>query len=271
MMCISPFIRQNKDTSIDRFPCGRCIACRHNRVMEWANRMEHESEEWIHTSFVTLTFDNENLNAGFNIDKVDLQLFFKRLRKELRKSYRGFKYYACGEYGEEFGRPHYHFIGFGLGMDDLELIKEKWGKGSVDMVPATYGRYKYVAKYVMKSVLGDGSEDAYGDFPPFAIMSYGIGEMYTVKNGDLLSDRMVLKKEGKDIPLPRYYKKKLVESGMLTSVAFKDKMNDVQLDRIAEMRAKGLTLVEISKELGREAKQKAINKAARESQSKRKL
>lgn len=45
--------------------------------------------------------------------KHDLQLFFKRLRKNL--SYYGeekIRYFACGEYGPVHFRPHYHFLLF---------------------------------------------------------------------------------------------------------------------------------------------------------------
>jgi hypothetical protein len=43
--------------------------------------------------------------------KRDLQLFFKRLRKAYPDV--KLRYFACGKYGEQFARPHYHVILFG--------------------------------------------------------------------------------------------------------------------------------------------------------------
>lgn len=47
------------------------------------------------------------------------QLFTMSLRKVNRKVYpmKQLRYYACGEYGERFGRPHYHYIIFNLHPD----------------------------------------------------------------------------------------------------------------------------------------------------------
>ena len=43
------------------------------------------------------------------LSKTDLQKFFKRLRKSYGKKVR---YFACGEYGPEHFRPHYHVLFF---------------------------------------------------------------------------------------------------------------------------------------------------------------
>lgn len=50
--------------------------------------------------------------------KRHYQLFFKRLRKWYGKPIR---YFGTGEYGSKTQRPHYHFIIFGLKLDDLKL------------------------------------------------------------------------------------------------------------------------------------------------------
>lgn len=46
--------------------------------------------------------------------KSDIQLFFKRLRKSISNIFPDVKvrYYACGEYGPEHFRPHFHFLLF---------------------------------------------------------------------------------------------------------------------------------------------------------------
>lgn len=52
----------------------------------------------------------------------DLQRFFKRFRKYIKKHYgeRNFKYFAIGEYGSSSARPHYHIVI----MSDELLFKE---------------------------------------------------------------------------------------------------------------------------------------------------
>jgi len=105
MDCTSPV-----ELSGVELPCGKCLNCRETRSAEWALRLEHESHYWTDTCFLTLTYDEENLLID-DLDPVELKNFIKRLRKVIKVP---IKYYACGEYGELYGRPHYHLIVFGL-------------------------------------------------------------------------------------------------------------------------------------------------------------
>lgn len=97
--------------------CGQCRDCRLRRTREWAIRCTHEAQMHDRSSFVTLTFAED---PG-TVCKKDLQLWLKRLRKKMGK----LRYYACGEYGEKFGRPHYHAILFGVDFShDRVLVKK---------------------------------------------------------------------------------------------------------------------------------------------------
>lgn len=93
-------------------PCGRCVGCRLERSRQWAIRCVHEASLHEENSFLTLTYSPENLPSNGSLVKHDLTLFFKRLRKAY--SDKKLRYFACGEYGEQFDRPHYHVILFGL-------------------------------------------------------------------------------------------------------------------------------------------------------------
>ena len=86
--------------------------CRIALSREWATRVLHESDYWDHSCFTTLTYNNEHLPKDGSLHKDELQKFFKRLRKYLGD--RKMKYFACGEYGDEGHRPHYHAILFGI-------------------------------------------------------------------------------------------------------------------------------------------------------------
>ena len=118
------------------------------RQREWALRMMNELEYHEYSVFVTLTFRE----APYQISKRDMQLFLKRLRKELYP--RKIKYYACGEYGEKRDRPHYHCIIFGVSGfgQDKDAIERAWPAGFIYTGSVTYESCRYVAKYIQKSM-----------------------------------------------------------------------------------------------------------------------
>ena len=45
-------------------PCGQCVNCRLNRSQEWAIRCVHEASLHSQNSFITLTYNNDNLPAN---------------------------------------------------------------------------------------------------------------------------------------------------------------------------------------------------------------
>jgi len=164
-----------------KVPCGQCVNCRLERSREWAIRCVHEAQMHQDNTFITLTYNNENLPKDGGLVKKDYQDFMKRLRKELWP--RKIRYYHCGEYGSVrskngqvlkglLGRPHYHAILFGYQFPDLEFLKEKkgvklytspsleriWGKGFVTVGAVTFESAAYVARYVMKKRTGEQAE-----------------------------------------------------------------------------------------------------------------
>ena len=89
-------------------------------------RVVHESYYWDSCIFLTLTYDDDHLPPNGSLVKSDLQKFFKRLRKNSGKK---MAYFACGEYGEQTARCHYHVILFGLDFlskSDRDMIKLCW-------------------------------------------------------------------------------------------------------------------------------------------------
>ena len=51
-------------------------------------------------------------------------LSFKKFMKRLRKRFKGkrIRFYMCGEYGEQFDRPHFHACIFGVDFPDKVLF-----------------------------------------------------------------------------------------------------------------------------------------------------
>lgn len=211
-------------------PCGQCIGCRIDRVRQWATRLVHESQFHAMKSFITLTYDDEHLPASESLVKRDLQLFMKRLRKAHGGKLR---YFASGEYGGQFGRPHYHMILFGCdfsdrvkhsgrdGEDVLYVSAELnrlWGKGFCSIGSVTVDSCKYVASYVIEKITGKDADEYYrrvdpgtGEIvdlvPPFVVMSRrpGIGaDWYDSFKSDLYpSDFAVV--NGKQLGVPKFY------------------------------------------------------------------
>ena len=101
-------------------PCGQCCACRLNKSRDWATRCVLEAKMHDENCFITLTYNDENLPKDYGLCKEDLTLFFKRLRKNTGEKIR---YYAAGEYGDLYGRPHYHACLFGWKPKDLVFYK----------------------------------------------------------------------------------------------------------------------------------------------------
>ena len=96
-------------------PCGQCIGCRLERSRQWATRLMKELRLHNHASFITLTYDDNNLpKTADGVPTLclrDMQLFLKSLRKHFQPVQ--LRYFQCGEYGEKTQRPHYHMILFG--------------------------------------------------------------------------------------------------------------------------------------------------------------
>lgn len=189
-------------------PCGHCLACRIAHAREWSVRLLHELDYWPCACFATLTYAPEYMPSDGSIRRRELQLFFKRLRKSLGD--RKLRYYACGEYGEESGRPHYHAIVFGLGQADQSLVEDAWPYGFVKLGTVTYDSCRYVAQYVDKKFNGAVAKEVYGDREiPFQLASQGLGRQFALDNRERLERDLGCTVDGNPVGLPRYYRKVL--------------------------------------------------------------
>ncbi len=218
-------------------PCGKCIGCRLERSRQWAVRGIHELKYHDNACFITLTYNDENLPENGTLVPEHLTLFWKRLRKEIAPI--KIKYIACGEYGDNLGRPHYHAIIYGYDFPDREPLRltqsgfqsyesaqlsRLWPYGFSNIGGVTFESIAYVARYCLKKVNGDGALEHYGSFvddsgavcftkyPEFARYSRGIGENWCKDFADdiLRSGNRVLVNDHL-VGIPRYYKKKIDE------------------------------------------------------------
>lgn len=244
-----------------KIPCQQCVECRLQHSKMWATRCMLETKEHEHNYFITLTYNDEHLPTSVNkltgevlstLVPEDLTKFMKDLRRYYEYHYNwkgtednpGIRFYACGEYGEEFGRCHFHIILFNCPIKDKvylgksfrgdkyytsPLFEKIWEKGYVSITDVTFESCAYVARYVMKKLKDKSNLELYqameeftiskqegidllGRTPEFVRMSRnpGIGRSYYEQNKDKIyeTDEIILPgKDGKPrvVKPPAYY------------------------------------------------------------------
>ncbi|QCS36514.1 replication initiator protein [Capybara microvirus Cap3_SP_442] len=146
------FDPENFSIEYINLPCNKCIGCYLQRSLDWSCRIccEKHTREYLHnnpySSFITLTYDNENLPKDQSVSPLELQSFMKRLREFYSRYFgvKDIKFFACGEYGEQFHRPHYHIIVLGLDffeVNRLKLIKDKKSNKILSKLESANPRY----------------------------------------------------------------------------------------------------------------------------------
>lgn len=197
-----------------KIPCGKCSGCRAQKTREWADRMILELDHSKKAVFLTLTYNDDHLpvkcqvttgQMEMTLQKRDLTLFFKRLRKKFKDV--EIRYYAVGEYGKNTHRPHYHVILYGLSLQDFKDLKVQgknelgqlyyksemlantvWKLGFCLLSDVSWNTCAYVARYVKKKDYGLVSDEFIDRCrePEYSVMSRdpGIGLYYPREHND---------------------------------------------------------------------------------------
>lgn len=207
-------------------PCGQCRACKAAKVKEWTLRLQHELLYHDSAAFVTLTYDEKSIPMDGQLSKSDLQHFWKRLRKLYKKQIR---YFSVGEYGSKTGRPHYHALIFGIEWctecrccsgphkkrgtppkpgTGCWYLENAWSAGFVWVGDVGTGAIRYVTGYLQKAM---GESPLGGRQLPFQMVSNGIGKQWIEENEDKVLKTMNIRRAGRTISVPRYYKKRLAK------------------------------------------------------------
>lgn len=174
-------------------PCGNCLQCRiaKRRDLTVQQILEASMHQW--NWFLTLTYDEEHLPANGSLVKEHLSAFCESMRHYCKSRNEKFRFFACGEYGDKYGRPHYHLSVFGLSPDCLGLdinsrydtrtwlfnrgrfvptsntckdsngnlvwfsnvVANRWPYGDHKIYLANVNTFQYVAGYVTKKLSGD--------------------------------------------------------------------------------------------------------------------
>lgn len=194
---VKPRYNPNIKARIEDFTladCGKCDECKIKMSKEWSHRIELENKYYGgRSAFVTLTFNEDSMDNP-SLSKRDVQLFLKRLRKNLDG--REIRYYAVGEYGSKHLRKHYHLILLNVdGTDhydnnrrqkasepivgsntDWHAIYRSWQNGFIDSQKPGGGCAAYVAGYVVKTNKRKHEIERLGLEPEFRLMSKALGK-----------------------------------------------------------------------------------------------
>lgn len=231
MQCTRPIFVSSLGFSV---PCRKCDACLLRRRYEWSQRLIQEMPYHDRVSFITLTYDDSFVPSDGSLVPAHLQSFFKRLRKNLGKLHPKIKYFAAGEYGDSFHRPHYHAIVFSLCSSSKEVVQSSWPYGFVHCVPASSSTIQYVTGYVQKKVFSKDDEyyTSQGLLPPFQRTSQGLGLSFCLENRPLFES--VSSKGGSSpshLIIPRYFSKKLE----LDTKAIRDSVEERSDDELEQL------------------------------------
>ena len=243
-----------------------------------------------HSCFLTLTLKNDQLSLVYE----QFQAFMKRLRQSASRArlssslrtgrargnphllcnYRAIfglrpktsirlapdiAFYMAGEYGETYGRPHYHALIFGLDFTDKIYISKTpsgakiyrsptlekiWTLGFSSIGELTFESAAYVARYIMKKRTGDGNKKHYeildletGEIATkkkeFNQMSRrpGVGSTWIEKyKNDVYTTGKVIVRGHKNNP-PRYYDKQFKK---IDQAALEDLQYGRYLEQLAQ-------------------------------------
>jgi len=246
-MCSHPIFVQSVGGIV---PCGQCHHCRQNKRRKKTTRMLLESYNHEDALFVTLTYSDKYLPREIYhpvtgeilcshptgcLDKRAVQLFLKRVRKQLPP--RSLRYFVAGEYGEKRGRPHYHFVLWGLSYDRRDVIYNSWCDPhtgelmcdpdylDVQQPRSTWDVSQYCCSYIMKAMTKPDDPRLDGRPPEFSSSSKGVGRLavdqlvqtmktpsaqaYIQLHGDIPRSFIV---NGKSFPIDRYLREKILHA-----------------------------------------------------------
>lgn len=233
-----PYYIRETGSPIIKVPCGKCISCLKQKRNEWVFRMNARQQKAKTAYFITLTYSDENLRYNSigglpTLSKDDIKKFLHQFRNEVTYRCRqlvaeeqnipvrqvknvrsSFDYFAVGEYGDAFDRPHYHIVLFDAPFDKQQLsdvIRKYWKyEDKIPDIRYSSGRLlNYITKYMLKK---DIDYEFKNVEPPFRLMSKGVGKQYVTRSRSrqhVLSGDFTGNVGMARYSVPRYLKRKL--------------------------------------------------------------
>lgn len=116
-------------------------------------------EDKVHeaSTFLTLTYEDEALDAfGWELNFDHLQTYLKDIRAHFHPT--KLRFYGVGEYGDEGGRPHFHIMLYGTGMEAEGDYQDKWPFGFTYAGDVTHKSAGYIVGYIKDKLTDEDGE-----------------------------------------------------------------------------------------------------------------
>lgn len=112
--------------------------------------------EWLtcpeRTFFMTFTYEDSELPVTVEGDVTLEKKYFLKWIENVQREIGSFRYYVVGEYGELYGRPHYHMAVFPEHHSQVPALRVKWRKGFSSAYEINHARARYLANYTAKKL-----------------------------------------------------------------------------------------------------------------------
>lgn len=178
---------QGKDGQNFRCNSRKCEYCKGLYKQFWIGRLAAECFTADAVRFVTLTYDENNVEDAFSLPRLHMKSYFQTRRKKYT-----LRHFTVGEWGDKTGRPHWHSLQFYYGKHPEEPLDFAdnyfgWSRGTSQYeVPRNVGgAVTYIMEYLDKGGL------ALRPAP-------GIGKAYLLRYAKLLAEekRLLTKEMG---------------------------------------------------------------------------
>lgn len=190
------------------FPCGKCRACRLRKANEKMIISIFAANEFkAKGQFITLTYNDEHLPKN-GLQHSDFSDFMKRLRRNTGVKY--LKMFMAGEYGETYGREHFHALFYNHKFP-IEEIEKAWRDpvthepiGFVEDGTCTPQAMKYVSGYVNKKGYDPGS----GKRPPYGRSSCNLPDNLSCLEIVKMCKTGKISYNGRNFSVPRNWRRR---------------------------------------------------------------
>lgn len=186
--------------------CKQCLPCRIAKQSSLALRTLLEYRVSCFSMFLTLTYRDEECPE--NLCYRDFSDFLKRLRyyNQKKENPISIRYLACGEYGEQSGRPHFHAIILNsLIPSKKDWITTLWPSGFYFIGQVTPASINYTARYCLK--VGPRADESLAHWsrrPALGSVGMRAIAKYMRDRGDILTEPPVkFRIEGKNYTVDR--------------------------------------------------------------------
>ncbi|QCS36537.1 replication initiator protein [Capybara microvirus Cap3_SP_446] len=164
MSCIKPYLTYRKNGSRVFAPCGECALCRKKKALEYVFLSSCECfdryKKGQSVTFSTLTYTDYAVpltaEGKITARRKDFQDYMKRFRIMRQRDglENDFKLIWSSEYGDKFGRSHFHCIYYGLNVNEVDHYSWKaWNndklhpRGMIDISSLENAGAYYLTEY----------------------------------------------------------------------------------------------------------------------------